>query len=117
MVRADLEAQLADVVRREIELSGGALPLASAPRAEGPREDLAPLRIDRGDPDVRVLRQTLGYCWSVVVAADPPRGLPAFRRLEAMGDSDMRWIARENRKKKRMPVAASAVAAMVATSM
>jgi hypothetical protein len=63
---------------------------------------------DRGSPEVRVLRQTLGYCWSVVVAADPLRGLPAFMRLEAIDDSDMRWIARENRKKKRMPVAAVA---------
>jgi hypothetical protein len=59
---------------------------------------------DRGAPDVRALRQSLGYCWSVVVAADPPRGLPAFARLEAIDDPDMHWIARENRKKKRMPV-------------
>jgi hypothetical protein len=60
----------------------------------------------RGSPEVRVLRQALGYCWSVVVAADPPRGLPAFTRLEAIDDADMRWIARHNRKKKRMPAVA-----------
>ncbi len=68
------------------------------------------LEPDRADPEVRVLRQALGYCWSVVVAADPVRGLPAFMRLEAIDDPDMHWIARENRKKRRMPLAAVASA-------
>ena len=61
--------------------------------------------LDRANPQVRILRQALGYGWSVVVAADPLRGLPAFTRLETIDDPDMHWIARENRKKKRMPVA------------
>jgi hypothetical protein len=52
----------------------------------------------------RVLRQALGYGWSVVVAADPARGLPRFEAWEARagGDPDLAWIVRENRSKSRM---------------
>jgi hypothetical protein len=57
---------------------------------------------DRGSPQVRALRQALGYCWSVVVSADPVHGLPAFMRLEATDDPDARWITRENRRKRRL---------------
>ncbi|SES40251.1 hypothetical protein SAMN05216199_3360 [Pedococcus cremeus] len=58
----------------------------------------------RRDPHLRVLRQGLGYCWSVAVAADPERGLPLFTALteEAEGDADVAWVVRENRKKKRL---------------
>ncbi|MFI2101686.1 HEAT repeat domain-containing protein [Isoptericola sp. NPDC019693] len=56
----------------------------------------------RRDPDVRTLRQALGYCWSVAVAADPVRGLPEFAALEASTDPDLAWVARENRKKARL---------------
>jgi hypothetical protein len=56
----------------------------------------------RRDPDVRVLRQALGYCWSVAVAADPERGLPAFHELAASSDTDVAWIVRENGRKKRL---------------
>jgi len=57
---------------------------------------------DRKNPDVRVLRQGLGYCWSVAVAADPEHGLPAFGLLEDSTDDDVRWIVRENRRKARL---------------
>jgi hypothetical protein len=57
---------------------------------------------DRRDTDVRTLRQALGYCWSVAVAADPVAGVRAFRRLEAIEDPDAQWIVRENRRKKRL---------------
>ena len=52
----------------------------------------------------RVLRQALGYAWSVVVAADPARGLPRFEAWAARadGDPDLAWIVRENRSKSRM---------------
>jgi hypothetical protein len=36
---------------------------------------------ERRDPDVRTLRQGLGYCWSVAVAADPEPGVAAFAAL------------------------------------
>ncbi|WP_432900350.1 hypothetical protein ACQP1S_26695 [Micromonospora matsumotoense] len=56
----------------------------------------------RRDDDVRALRQALGYCWSVAVAADPTAGLPPFRALAAADDSDVAWIVRENSRKKRL---------------
>ena len=53
----------------------------------------------RREPAVRTLRQALGYCWSVAVAADPA-GLPEFLALG--GDPDLEWIVRENRGKARL---------------
>lgn len=55
----------------------------------------------RRDPALRTLRQALGYCWSVAVAADPTAGLPVFRALDA-SDPDVGWIVRENLRKKRL---------------
>jgi hypothetical protein len=57
---------------------------------------------DRRAEDVRVLRQALGYCWSVAVAALPADGVAAFVRMENLDDPDIAWICRENRKKKRL---------------
>lgn len=57
---------------------------------------------ERRDPEVRVLRQALGYCWSVAVAADPGPGLPRFLALSGSADADVAWIVRENRKKARL---------------
>jgi hypothetical protein len=56
---------------------------------------------ERRDPSVRTLRQGLGYCWSVAVAADPEHGLPHFLALSD-DDPDVAWIIRENRKKNRL---------------
>ena len=56
----------------------------------------------RRDPAVRTLRQGLGYCWSVAVAADPQRGLTAFTALADTTDPDVAWIVRENRRKNRL---------------
>lgn len=55
----------------------------------------------RRDPEVRTLRQALGYGWSVAVAADAARGLPTFLALDP-SDVDVAWIIAENRKKKRL---------------
>ena len=57
---------------------------------------------DRRAPDVRVLRQALGYGWSVAVAADPAVGLPAFRALMDDPDPDVGWIVRTNLGKARL---------------
>lgn len=57
---------------------------------------------ERRDPDLRALRQALGYCWSVAVAADPAAGLPRFTALAGFGDPDVDWIIRENRRKTRL---------------
>ncbi|MFN8194200.1 MAG: HEAT repeat domain-containing protein [Nocardioidaceae bacterium] len=58
----------------------------------------------RREPGVRALRQALGYCWSVAVAADPGPGLVAFGALERTGggDPDVAWVVRENLTKKRL---------------
>lgn len=50
----------------------------------------------------RVLRQALGYCWSVAVAALPEEGLRRFERLEELDDRDVQWVVRENLKKARL---------------
>lgn len=57
----------------------------------------------RDDTDhVRVLRQALGYGWSVVVAADVAIGLPALERWLSDPNADVRWIVRQNLAKARL---------------
>ncbi|MGY4858884.1 HEAT repeat domain-containing protein [Cryobacterium sp. AP23] len=50
----------------------------------------------------RVLRQALGYAWSVAIAASPEAGLTGFRALTASDDPDARWIVRSNLTKARL---------------
>lgn len=57
---------------------------------------------ERKEPGPRNLRQGLGYGWSVVVAAKPALGMPAFDRLRASVDPDVAWIVAENLKKNRL---------------
>lgn len=57
----------------------------------------------RKQPDARTLRQALGYCWSVAIAADPGPGLAAFHALDS-ADPDVAWIVNQNRRKKRLSV-------------
>ena len=57
---------------------------------------------DRRSNDVRTLRKTLGYAWSVAIVALPEEGKPLFERLLGSGDPDVRWIVRENLRKKRL---------------
>ena len=57
---------------------------------------------ERRRADVRTLRQALGYCWSVAVAAEPVRGLPAFGTLRGQTDPDVAWVVRENLRKARL---------------
>jgi hypothetical protein len=65
-------------------------------------------RSARRSADVRVLRKSLGYCWSVAVAALPPDGFTRLERWAATDDTDVRWIVRENLKKARLAKADSA---------
>jgi hypothetical protein len=58
--------------------------------------------LERGSADFRVLRQGLGYCWSVAVAAAPKEGVKILERWFTNTDPDIRWIMRENLKKKRL---------------
>ena len=57
---------------------------------------------ERRSDAFRVLRQTLGYAWSVAIVALPEEGKPLFERLLASGDRDVRWIVRENLRKRRL---------------
>jgi hypothetical protein len=50
----------------------------------------------------RTLRQGLGYCWSVAVAARPDAGKPLMEKWLVSPDPDIRWIMRENLKKHRL---------------
>jgi hypothetical protein len=50
----------------------------------------------------RILRQALGYCWSVAIAALPDEGLARFELLERSTDADVQWVVRENLKKARL---------------
>jgi hypothetical protein len=52
--------------------------------------------------DVRVLRQALGYGWSVAIAADVTIGLPAFEPWLLDPNPDVRWIVRDNLTKARL---------------
>ena len=56
----------------------------------------------RRSPDVRVLRKSLGYCWSVAVAADPEDGWPRLDRWLAVDDPDVARVIRENLRKARL---------------
>jgi hypothetical protein len=58
---------------------------------------------DRRTDAFRVLRQALGYGWSVAVAADPTPGWACFGRWSASSDPDIRWLVRQNLGKRRMP--------------
>jgi len=57
---------------------------------------------DRRSDPFRVLRQALGYGWSVAAVAAPGPGLAAMDRWLASADPDVRWVMRENLKKNRL---------------
>lgn len=59
-------------------------------------------RSRRAEPAVRTLRQALGYCWSVAIAADPANGLAMFAPIRSSGDVDLQWVARTNLGKARL---------------
>jgi hypothetical protein len=54
------------------------------------------------DDDFMVLRQGLGYCWSVVAVALPQEGKPLMEKWFANPDKHIRWIMKENLKKNRL---------------
>ena len=60
------------------------------------------LTTDKSDGDYKTLRQGLGYCWSVAVAANPGCGKPYMERWFDCDDRDVRWIMKENLRKKRL---------------
>jgi hypothetical protein len=57
---------------------------------------------DRRSEQFLALRKGLGYCWSVAVAALPDEGRKTMERWFSSDDKDVRWIMKENLKKKRL---------------
>jgi hypothetical protein len=50
----------------------------------------------------KTLRKSMGYCWSVAVAALPQAGKPLLEKWLKSRNSDVRWIVRENLRKNRL---------------
>ena len=57
---------------------------------------------ERQSDAFHVLRQALGYGWSVAVAALPSRGQALMEHWFACQDGDVRWVMKENLKKVRL---------------
>jgi hypothetical protein len=57
---------------------------------------------DRTNEEYKILRQGMGYCWSVAVAALPKEGKLMMEKWLASEDQDIRWIMKENLKKNRL---------------
>jgi len=59
-------------------------------------------RKERRSAALLTLRQALGYCWSVAVAALPGEGQARMEKWLVSDDKDVRWVMKENLKKKRL---------------
>lgn len=57
---------------------------------------------DRRSDEFKALRKGLGYCWSVAVCALPATGKTMMERWFASDDRDIRWIMKQNLRKKRL---------------
>jgi hypothetical protein len=57
---------------------------------------------DRRSSEFKVLRKGLAYGWSVAVSAQPEKGKPRFEKWVGVDDADIRWIMKQNLKKKRL---------------
>jgi hypothetical protein len=57
---------------------------------------------DRRCEDFKTLRQGLGYCWSVAVAANPGSGKAYMEHWFTCDDRDVVWVMKQNLKKKRL---------------
>ena len=57
---------------------------------------------DRRSEAFKILRQAMGYCWSVVVAALPGAGKPMMEKWLDRQNKDIRWMMKENLKKNRL---------------
>ena len=54
------------------------------------------------DETFRVLRQAMGYCWSVAVAALPELGKMRMEKWVDHQDQNIHWVMKENLKKNRL---------------
>lgn len=56
----------------------------------------------RKSAEYKALKKGLAYCWSVLVAALPEEGKRCMEKWFACQDPDVRWVMKENLKKKRL---------------
>ena len=64
---------------------------ASMEKADAPRDEA-----------FKILRQGMGYCWSVAIAALPEVGKPIMEKWLDSPDKDICWMMKENLKKNRL---------------
>ena len=57
---------------------------------------------DRKSEAFKALRKGMAYCWSVAAAALPWEGKAAMQHWFGSDDPDVRWLMKENLKKKRL---------------
>ncbi len=57
---------------------------------------------ERNSDEFKALRKGMAYCWSVAVAAYPEIGVTRMEDWFESADRDVRWIMKENLKKKRL---------------
>jgi hypothetical protein len=57
---------------------------------------------DRRGDGFRILRQALGYGWSVAAAAAPKNAVPYLQKWLQSSDKDVAWVIRSNMDKARM---------------
>lgn len=57
---------------------------------------------DRKHDGFRVLRQAMGYCWSVAAAANPAAARPLFVKWLRSSDPDIAWVMKSNLGKARL---------------
>ncbi len=57
---------------------------------------------DARDDSFKACRQTLGYAWSVVVAAAPPIGKPAMEKWLRRQEPQVTWVMNQNLGKARL---------------
>ena len=57
---------------------------------------------DRKHEAFKVLRQAMGYCWSVAAAASPAAARPLFVKWLRSSDPDVSWVIKSNLGKARL---------------
>jgi hypothetical protein len=57
---------------------------------------------ERKHESFRVLRQAMGYCWSVAAAANPEAARPLLEKWLRSSDPDIAWVMKSNLGKARM---------------
>jgi hypothetical protein len=71
---------------------------------------------DRRHEGFRVLRQAMGYCWSVAAAAAPGNARTYFEKWLRSTDKDVAWVMKTNLDKARMDVLRKQLSRVIAVT-